>query len=235
MSALQDCYAEPTTPFGAGGAFYDGSGHRGTDYARAAGEPIIAYDDMIVEYVGKTAGLGYVIGLRRLTLGGFAGFAHAVDLMPLGARVKKGARLADVAGWGDMHGTLWTGPHIHTTESAASAQSAALGIRPLTDPAPTIAAAIGGSSTAAGPGPATPIPKENLMRDRFIYRTDDTGKPVDWSIVGGDVGKSGVIATADQATANNWATIYGPAELVRSRDEYVRRQNAARQLYNLSH
>lgn len=177
MTELQDCYADVSTPFGELGPFYDAAGHRGADYDRAAGDPILAYDDMVVEYVGQTGGLGGVIGLRRLTLGGFAGYAHVIRPAELGARIAKGDPIAGVAGWGDIHGSLWSGPHIHTTESAISAWSAATGARPLTDPAPAIAAAIG-SSSSAGIGDAeiiTPQQEEEEDMDLFYVHTDPAG------------------------------------------------------------
>lgn len=163
MSDLTECYATETTPFGALGPFYDELGHRGADYDRDAGDPIIAYDDMVVEYVGHSAGLGTVLGCRRLTLGGWAGFAHTLAPVQLGATVKLGGRLADVAGAGDDPGTLWDGPHIHTTESHESAVAAALGVRPLTDPAPAIAAAIGSAPAGLNSTPVDNREEETSM------------------------------------------------------------------------
>jgi hypothetical protein len=177
---LQSCYGTLTTPFGVLGEFYDSLGHRGADYRRLARESIIAYDDFSIEYVGETGGLGWVVGARRLTLGGFAGFAHTYDPPRVGEFIAKGTAFAAVAGTGDRPGSLWSGPHIHTTDSAAAAQAAALGIRPLNDPAPIIARAIG--ATTAG-GPVTPITIPSIIdtsEEDFIM----------WNFVGGggDIG-----------------------------------------------
>jgi len=161
VSALSDCYATLTTPFGVLGEYYDALGHRGADYKRSEHQAIVAYDDMIVEYVGHSTGLGTVIGLRRLTIGGYAGYAHTIAPAPVGRFIAKGSTLAQVAGPNDDPGTLWSGPHIHTTESWISAINAALGIRPLNDPAPAIARALGSSSSTAGGG-TTPIEEEDM-------------------------------------------------------------------------
>lgn len=177
MSTLNDCYPYVSTPFGELGPFYDAAGHRGADYPADAGSPILAYDDMVVEFVGRTDGLGGVIGLRRLTLGGFAGFAHVDRPAATGARIPKGAVLGYAAGWDDDHGSLWSGPHIHTTESALSAYAAALGVRPLTDPAPDIAAAVA-SSSPAGAGDVeiiTTNEEEGDMDTLFYVDTTDAG------------------------------------------------------------
>lgn len=167
MSELATCYSRAGNPFGLLGPYYDAGGHRGKDYYRGARQPILAYDDMVVEYVGFTTGLGTVIGLRRLNLGGYAGFAHVHNPFPYGTWITKGAPLAWVAGAGDRPGTLWDGAHIHTTESSVSAYSAAAGVRPLSDPGPAIARAIS-SSTAGIDG--TPIEEDDMYTDEDRYR-----------------------------------------------------------------
>lgn len=150
MSALSDCYARPSTPFGQLGPFYDALGHRGKDYDRGARQTILAYDEMIIESTPAwSSGLGWTVGLRRLNIGGFAGFAHVYNLQGgIGTRIPKGGVIGYVAGWGDRPGSLWDGPHIHTTESQVSAYYAAVGIRPLADPGPAIARA--SAATLAG-------------------------------------------------------------------------------------
>lgn len=173
MAELQECYRTLTTAFGVTGPFYDALGHRGADYKRTARQTIIAYDDMVVEYVGYTPGLGTVIGLRRKTIGGFAGYAHVYAPPRVGTEIKKGAVICYVASSGDGPGSLWSGPHIHTTQSYVSSSNAALGVRPLSDPAPAIAKAI--SSGAPAGGGTTPIneinPGGNAM---YFLRTTDT-------------------------------------------------------------
>lgn len=143
----QDAYRTVTTVFGAGGQFYDGAGHRGTDYARGAGQTVPAYEPGVIGYVAlSTAGLGGVVGMK-LDAGGYAGWAHLDPvLVSVGQRVKAGDTVGCAAGPGQRHGSLWDGAHIHTTLSPDSSANAALGIRPLLDPAPRIAAALTGTA-----------------------------------------------------------------------------------------
>lgn len=173
--SLAQCYGTLSTPFGELGPFYDSLGHRGADYRRAAGQPILAYDDMEVEYVGRSAGLGGVIGLRRLGLGGFAGFAHVVGAAKAGTVIELGEPLAWVAGWDDDHGSLWSGPHIHTTDSASSAYNAAIGVRPLRDPAPLIARAISSSPASLAPVALNHDLLEEEEMEPFIITLNDAG------------------------------------------------------------
>lgn len=145
--SYQEQYATVRTPFGEPGPYYDALGHRGTDYPCGAGEPVYAYSNFVVEYVGSSGGLGGVMGLRIPN--GYAGWAHIVPALSEGASGGPGTIIGYAAGSGDDHGTAWTGPHIHTTFSPVSAQNAALGVRPLQDPAPIIAEYIGMTGTAA--------------------------------------------------------------------------------------
>lgn len=145
--SYQEQYATVRTPFGEPGPYYDALGHRGTDYPCGAGEPVYAYSNFVVEYVGSSGGLGGVMGLRIPN--GYAGWAHIVPALSEGASGGPGTIIGYAAGSGDDHGTAWTGPHIHTTFSPVSAQNAALGVRPLQDPAPIIGEYIGMTGTAA--------------------------------------------------------------------------------------
>lgn len=160
LTPLQECYAIVTTAYGAGGPFYDpNQGHRGADYDRDAGEPIYAYDDFQIQSIDSGSGLGVSVGVWRKTLGGFAGFAHVARIQGReGDWILKGQILAYVAGYGDYHGTLWTGPHIHTTEGGVSAYNCSVGIRPLQDPVPHINYMVfGDGSSTAGGGPTVPV------------------------------------------------------------------------------
>src|SRR6478735_962844 len=136
MTPLQECYSQVTTAFGAGGSMYTG-GHRGADYRRSADQWIYAYDDFLVQSIDSGDGLGFSVGVWRKKHSGFAGFAHIKNLQAYpGSWVLKGEKLAQVAGWNDYHGDLWTGPHIHTTAGSVSAYNCSVGIRPLVDPVP---------------------------------------------------------------------------------------------------
>ncbi|MGG7510961.1 peptidoglycan DD-metalloendopeptidase family protein [Plantibacter sp. YIM 135249] len=158
-----DCYTRPGTPFGAKGPFYDPKiGHRGQDYyVTGAGMPVVAYEDMVIEYVGSTSGLGTVVGARLASDGKHAGWAHLRNVRSfVGGWVSAGTQFAEVAGAGDRPGSLWDGPHIHTTLTPVSSTSyaAANGNTPLEDPASRIAAARMGAASAGRP--IIPIPAE---------------------------------------------------------------------------
>jgi hypothetical protein len=169
MSAVAECYSRPGTPFGAKGPFYHAEiGHRGMDYYRGARQLIYAYEPGTVRLVSSSAGLGGVMAIQ-LDQGLYAGWAHLFAMrLEVGDRVRFGTPIAEVAGWGDRPGDLWSGPHIHTTLSG-SAWGAAFGGLPLYDPEPRIAAAIAASAPAGGIGsPILPAPNE---RETEMYVT----------------------------------------------------------------
>lgn len=171
-----NCYSRPGTPFGAKGPFYDPTiGHRGQDYTGVpAGTPVVAYEDMVIEYVGYSTGLGHVVGARLAADGKHAGWAHLRNIRSfLGGWVAAGTQFAEVAGSRDDPGTLWDGAHIHTTLTPASSSSknAALGNTPLEDPAPRIA---GSGSAAIG----TPIEEDDMYNDNDRARDEKTASQV---------------------------------------------------------
>lgn len=160
-----DCYSRLGTPFGEKGPFYDPNvGHRGQDYIGVPpGTPVVAYEDMILDFAGSSVGLGTVAGARLAADGKHAGWAHLRNVRSfIGGWVPAGVEFAEVAGANDRPGTLWDGSHIHTTLAPASSSSAAaaLGNLPLEDPAPRIAAALAGSASAGRPV----IQEELLMK-----------------------------------------------------------------------
>lgn len=172
---LQDCYATVTTVFGAGGEYYT-NGHRGADYRRTARQPIYAYEDTLIESVDYGSGLGWSWGGKLLTgakAGSFAGGAHlwSGSLPREGVTIAKGDVIGYVAGFDDVHGSLWTGPHIHTTAGSVSAYNCSVGIRPLYDPAPQIAASIASSSTADAGNSVTITEEES---DMLVLRNQKT-------------------------------------------------------------
>lgn len=139
--SVHECYATITSPFGATGEMW-GSGHGGTDYARNTAEPVYAYESGTIEYTGTSGWGGGLVGMA-LDGGDYAGWAHLDPIwVTPGQHVEQGTIIGLVAGYGQNHGTQWTGPHIHTTRSRLSAKAAATGARPLIDPAPGIAAAL---------------------------------------------------------------------------------------------
>lgn len=141
--SLQHCYRKVTGSFGDAGGYYDPNlGHGGTDYYSDSNDSVLAYEDGVVGYTGSTGWGGGVVGMK-MDAGGYAGWAH---LDPIAVSVDQRVKAGDVIGYtaprGGNHGTSWTGPHIHTTLSTQSSMAAALGYRPLQDPAPRIAAAL---------------------------------------------------------------------------------------------
>lgn len=185
---IADCYDDLTTPFGEPGPYYTpGVGHRGADYRHSAGETIVAYKAMFIEYVGYSDGLGWVIGARFADGSGYAGWAHLRNIQSfLNGYVPVGGGFAEAAGRGDDPGSLWSGPHIHTTFSPISSRNAALGNLPLANPAPIIAAAIGGSASAGRP--SAPIEEDDMYdanaRDEVVGRMDRQIIPLLQTLVG---------------------------------------------------
>lgn len=191
VERVRECYKTVTTVFGAGGTMYTG-GHRGADYRSYDGEAIIAWDDMVIESIDYGTGLGPSLGVRCLNAGGYAGWAHVKGIQGgVGTRIPYGGTLAFTAGWGDAHGTLWTGPHIHTTRGFESAYNCSVGIRPLVDPVPAINAAKAGT---AGGG-STPLEDDmNADQDARLKNIEailvGTGPSIDdptWMAGGGSI------------------------------------------------
>ncbi|MGG7450547.1 M23 family metallopeptidase [Plantibacter auratus] len=162
-------YSRQGTPFGAKGPFYDPTiGHRGVDFYASAGDAVVAYEDMVIEYVGSSSGLGLVVGARLAADGKHAGWAHLRGVQSFtNGWVPAGTKFAEVAGRGDNPGSLWDGAHIHTTLTPveSSSRAAALGNTPLEDPAPRIAAASGSASA----GRPTPAQEDDMFNDEDRY------------------------------------------------------------------
>lgn len=155
MSALADCYASLSNPFGVRGPLYGPQGHRGADYRRGAGQAVLAYERCTVVLVEWSRFIGWCVS-ARLADGRYAGWAHGrPPLVRVGQALNAGDRVFDVAGAADDPGVTWAGAHIHTT-LGPSAESIFAGT--VFDPAPRIAAALGGSVPAGGgtPAPVTP-------------------------------------------------------------------------------
>ena len=179
---IAQCYSRGSTPFGASGPYYTpGVGHRGKDYDHGARETIVAYKEMVIEFVDRNPALGLVIGARFTDGSGYCGFAHLANLQNFtNGLVPAGVAFAEAATGRDSPGSSWTGPHIHTTYSPVSSRNAALGILPLGDPAPIIAAAIKGSASA---GTVPESVKEAIMSNGGVFIRNNTpgykfkGKP----------------------------------------------------------
>lgn len=150
-AAVVECYATLVEAFNT--LRSDGSRHRGADYKRSAGQPVVAYEECtVVDSDLYSSYIGYSVVARRKRDGKYIGWAHLrKGTRPNnGTVLKAGDQVGLVAGWGDSPGSSWSGPHIHTTEGD-TAQHIYYGQN--TDPVPDITAAKSGT---AGGG-ATPV------------------------------------------------------------------------------
>lgn len=171
-----ECYSRPGTRFRAMGPFYSSYGHRGQDFYVSAGSAVRAYEDMVIEVVGQSGGLGTVVGARLASDGRHAGWAHLRNVQSFtNGWVPAGTKFAEVAGAGDNPGTLWDGAHIHTTLTAPGSSSfdAAYGNAPLEDPLPRIQRS-GAQATNARPAPARPKPLTLFERFRKDHTVGET-------------------------------------------------------------
>jgi len=153
-AAVVDCYATLTDAFGS--IIGRTSPHRGADYRRSAGQPVVAYEECIVTNSDiYSSYLGYCVTATRVRDGRAIGWAHLrVGTRPAnGTRLYPGDQVGIVAGWGENPGSSWSGPHIHTTEDDANDWEH-IWAGQNSDPAPDIQAAKNG--TAGGSGTATP-------------------------------------------------------------------------------
>lgn len=153
-AAVVDCYATLTDPFDS--IVGRDSPHRGADYRRGAGQPVVAYEECIVTNSDIFSSfLGYCVTATRVRDGRAIGWAHlkAGTRPNNGTRLMPGDQVGIVAGWGEKPGTSWSGPHIHTTEDDGNDWEHIWSGR-NSDPAPDIQAAKNG--TSGGGGAATP-------------------------------------------------------------------------------
>lgn len=196
IMSLQYCYRRILSNFGDGGSWWS-AGHGGTDYYGPRGGKVLAYSDGVIGYVGTTGWGGGVVGMK-MDSGEYAGWAHLDPVtVSVGQRVKPGDTVGYIAGYGQNHGSQWDGPHIHTTRSAKSSIAAALGYRPLIDPAPGIAAAI--TPTIGTPGEA------DMKLIKVVQPTGTT-----WALLGLGFFQE----TRDEAQANAWAEVWGDSKQV---------------------
>ena len=116
-----ECYATMVDAFGntAGRP----SAHRGADYRRKAGQTIVAYETCtVVDSDLYSKILGYSLVAKRHRDGKYIGWAHIrKGTRPSnGTVLNPGSSAGLVAGFGDDHGSAWSGPHIHTTEGTTA-------------------------------------------------------------------------------------------------------------------
>ena len=147
MTAIGTFYSQPHwgLRFGVIDALHP-YGHRGLDIVHDAGTPIPALRGGLVVNVQYSTIIGMVVVVQVADTD-FDGYAHTRNvLVSRGQHVVQGQQLAEVAGYGDLHGSAWAGPHTHFTNGPNGTSVFQGTVR---DPAPVIAATL---TTLAGGG-----------------------------------------------------------------------------------
>lgn len=178
-AAVAECYATLVEGFNT--LRVNGTRHRGADYRRAAGQPVVAYEKCIVvnsDFYSEV--LGYCLVAKRVRDGRMIGWAHLrKGTRPAnGTVLEPGDRVGLVAGWGENPGSAWFGPHIHTTEDDG-ADWTHIYQGQNSDPVPDITAAVKGTTPGTGGGvinyswyeisPAAQLALQKLLNHRKIY------------------------------------------------------------------
>lgn len=109
--------------------------HRGTDLQKPRFTKVPSYvSGTVVDVVQNSVVGWYVV----ISIGGgrYIGYCHlrAGTMPKIGAKIKAGDIIGEVAGTGDFTGSAWTGPHIHITETSTPRPS----YGPWFDPQPRI-------------------------------------------------------------------------------------------------
>lgn len=215
-AAVVECYATLVDAFGSTAG--RDSPHRGADYRRAAGAVIVAYETCtVIDSDAYSRYLGYSLVAQRARDGKYIGWSHILKgTRPgNGTVLQPGDQVGLVAGFGDDHGSSWSGPHIHTTEGTSPGHIYS-GVN--SDPAPDIAAARAGMAGGGGTNPAINYHWYKLTPDAMgalqemlnalkIYGGVDGGTgPVDK-----DLGKRGVMGL--QEVGKRWGYLAGDYEV----------------------
>lgn len=205
-AAVVECYGTPGDVFGATAG--RDNPHRGQDYKRPAGSKVVAYETCtVVDSDLKSSVLGYSVVARRARDGLFIGWAHLlVGTRPAnGTVLQPGDQVGLVAGPNDYHGSAWTGPHIHTTEGPTAGH---IYSGTVTDPAPDIAAARGGTAGGGGSTGVVNYHWWQLSKDA-MYALQDMCRAAGLygGAVDGDFGKKSVEAT--QEILKRWGYLAG--------------------------
>ncbi|KFA88421.1 GH25 family lysozyme [Archangium violaceum] len=178
-SNVQSFYAESrwTSRFGVTGPYYGPAGHRGLDIAASAGTGIPALRSGYVRRVQYSSVVGHTIAVESAP-GDYSGYAHVIRTrVSVGAYVQQGEIIAYVAGYGDDHGSAWSGPHLHMTRG--STDRCAFG-EYVSDPAPLIRNILGtgsggGTGTGGGSGGIQISIEDGKTLQRVAQRGGYTG------------------------------------------------------------
>jgi GH25 family lysozyme M1 (1,4-beta-N-acetylmuramidase)/lysozyme family protein len=163
--------------FGITGPYYGPAGHRGLDIAASAGQAIPALRSGIVRRVQYSSIVGHTIAIESAP-GDFSGYDHVIRTrVAVGDYVRQGDIIAYAAGYGDDHGSAWSGPHLHMTRG--STDRCAFGENVI-DPAPLIRYVLGtgtdgGTGTGGGSGGIQVSIEEGKILQRVAQRGGYTG------------------------------------------------------------
>lgn len=179
------------------------STHRGMDIERAAGRPVPhLFPGSRVVRRGSNSELGEFAvddrGAAYQGRGRYIGYGHTVD--------GGGNELGHVAGYGEDHGSKWSGPHTHVTvsDSPYGIDTPSL---PTYDPLPFIIEAITSASFESGadfPGDDVALELGEPMTDETLFKiqnVDAVGNPTSDGLSGVHVllgADHGYVYPADQ-------------------------------------
>ena len=178
-SNVQAFYAESrwTNRFGVTGPYYGPAGHRGLDIAASAGTGIPALRSGYVRRVQYSSVVGHTIAIESAP-GDFSGYDHVIRTrVAVGDYVQQGDIIAYVAGYGDDHGSAWSGPHLHMTRGTTD--RCVFG-EYVSDPAPLIRNILGtgsggGTGTGGGSGGIQISIEDGKTLQRVAQRGGYTG------------------------------------------------------------
>ena len=169
MSVLSDFYGPPAwgTRYGVVDQYHP-NGHHGLDlvHVQHAGIPALRAG-RVVWREDRNSVLGNII-VVQVTPTDFDGYCHTLPIAKTGDTVQAGQVIGQVAGWDDFHGTAWTGPHTHLTNS--SIYTGVLGVN-TRDPAPVVLAVLGLSTASSNQSPLTDTEEEDMAKPILIQNT----------------------------------------------------------------
>jgi hypothetical protein len=109
--------------------------HHGLDIARGAREDVPALRSGKVVRSAYSSVLGYHVVIR-VGDKDYDGYCHLVQPAALGTNLTQGQKVGALAGPDDLHGSQWTGPHLHLTNGPGALD--VLGTSATRNPAPIV-------------------------------------------------------------------------------------------------
>lgn len=173
-----------TGNFGDGGDFYGNAGHRGMDFAvnntSSSRTPIPALRSGVVGRVDYSRYVGHNVSIESAA-GDWSGYCHLINIIvSRGQSVQQGQIIGYAAGYGDDHGSSWSGPHLHLTRGTNV--ECVYGVS-VSDPRPLVNSVLGGSNPGSPGGGGIGVgvmvtPEEGRILQRVAQQGGYTG-PVD--------------------------------------------------------